>query len=231
MAIPMVASVAGGVAAGAASSLVQSVLGGTGSSKSVLGKDDFLKLLMTQLKNQDPMNPMQSTDFIAQTAQFTSLEQLTNMNTLLQQLSSQSGATSAAGASALIGKNVTVNGSPFRYDGLQQVPLTFTSPSTAATVAVQVRDANGNLVRTISLGPQAAGTYRITFDGLGDDGARLPSGSYQYQVIATGSTGTAISGVTTGGGKVSAISVDAGVLNLVIGTQHVPLTSLVGVGS
>ncbi|HTX55334.1 MAG TPA: flagellar hook capping FlgD N-terminal domain-containing protein [Candidatus Baltobacteraceae bacterium] len=228
MAVPIIASVAGGVA----SSLAQSVLGSTtSSSSSVLGKDDFLRLLMTQLKNQDPMNPMQSTDFIAQTAQFTSLEQLTNMNQLLQQMATQSGATGAAGASSLIGKTVTVNGSPFQYDGLQQVPLTYSVPSGAATVSLQVLDASGKLVRTINLGPQTTGTYRVTFDGLGDDGGRLPAGSYQYQVATTSSTGTAVAGATTGGGKVSGVSVDGGILTLVIGTQHVPLTSLVGVGS
>ncbi len=228
MAIPAILAP---VAAGAASTLVQSALGGSsGSSSKVLGKDDFLKLLLAQLKNQDPLNPMESTDFVAQTAQFTSLEQLQNMNALLQQMTTQSGVTSAAGASTLVGKTVSVNGSPIQFDGRQQVQMPYALPTGAAAVALQVTDASGSVVRTMNLGPQAVGTHRAVFDGLGDDGKKLPAGSYLYQVGAADASGQVLPGVVTGTGAVTGIAVDGGVLMLMLGNQRVPLSSLVGVG-
>jgi flagellar basal-body rod modification protein FlgD len=228
MAIPAIIAPA---AAGVASSLVQSAVGSaTAAAGSVLGKDDFLKLMLAQLKNQDPMNPMQSTDFIAQTAQFTSLEQLQNMNKLLEQMTTQSGVTSAAGAAALLGKTVSVNGSPIQFDGLQQLQLPYALPVGGAAVGLQITDASGKVVRTMNLGAQAAGTHRVVFDGLGDDGQALPAGSYQYQVGAANASGQAVPGIVTGSGVVTGIAVDSGVLMLVIGNQHVPLSSMVGVG-
>jgi len=231
MAVPAILmSVAGGLLSG----LVQKVIGSSQQSKAAsqtLGKEDFLKLLTTQLSNQDPLNPISNEAFIAQTAQFSSLEQLQNMNKTLEQLLAQSGGTGATSTAALLGRTVTVNGSPVTWDGLKAVPLAYRLPASASTVALQVRDASGTAVRTISLGPTGAGPHQAVFDGLDDQGRRLPAGAYTYQVVAMDKNGIAIPGATTGGGLVTGIGLDSGQVMLVVGSQQIPVSSVVGIAT
>jgi flagellar basal-body rod modification protein FlgD len=229
MAIPAILmSVAGGVL----SSLAQSATSSSQQTKTAsqaLGKDDFLKLLTTQLQNQDPLNPITNENFIAQTAQFSSLEQLQNMNTVLQQILTQSGGNGVTSSAPLLGKTVSVNGSAVPLDGTQPATLAYRLPTGASTVALQVLNASGTSVRTIPLGSQAAGTHQAAFDGLDDQGQRLASGSYTYRVVALNQTGSAVSGVTTGGGQVTGISMDNGQVMLLVGSERVPLTSVVAI--
>ncbi len=93
------------------------------SKGDVLGKDDFLRILMTQLQNQDPMNPMQDKDFIAQMATFTSLEQMTNMNKMLEQFISSQKSDNILRYSEMIGKQVEWSSSSFNDDGSEIVEV------------------------------------------------------------------------------------------------------------
>jgi flagellar basal-body rod modification protein FlgD len=220
------------VAGGALSSLVQSATGSgqqTKTASATLGKDDFLKLLTTQLQNQDPLNPISNEDFIAQTAQFSSLEQLQNMNTVLQQLLALSGGNGVTSSAPLLGRTVSVNGSAVPLDGSQPVTLSYQLPAGANTVALQILNSSGTSVRTIPLGSQAAGAHQAAFNGLDDQGRRLTAGSYTYQVVALDQTGRAVPGATTGGGQVTGISMESGQVMLLVGTERVPLTSVVAI--
>ncbi|HSB73585.1 MAG TPA: flagellar hook capping FlgD N-terminal domain-containing protein [Candidatus Methylomirabilis sp.] len=225
----ILASVAGGILSG----VMQKVTGSSGSTDTgpsqTLGKDDFLRLLTTQLRNQDPLNPMDNTAFVAQTAQFSSLEQLQNMNSTLQQLTTQMGGAGPASAAALLGRVVTANGSAIHLETGRQSSLTYALPGAAGSVAVQVQDETGKAVRTLLLGPQGGGTHQVAFDGLDDQGRPLPSGDYSFRVGATDSAGRAMPGVFTGGGQVTGISMENGQLVLLVGDQRVPLTSVVSV--
>ncbi len=199
-------------------------------SGSTLGKDDFLKLMVAQLRNQDPLNPVASADFVAQTAQFTSLEELQNINTTLTSLASEMGGYShVTSASALLGKTVSYNGSSVALDGNSGASLGYTLPAAAKTVLVQVVDSSGNAVRTLKIGEQGAGAHQVQFDGKADDGTKLPAGSYTYQVAALDSAGNVLSGPYTGMGSVAGIRNDGGTLVLQVGTQNVPLGYVVGV--
>lgn len=232
----IIASIAGSVLSGLVSKAFESATTGSGSSSSSasssstqnLDKDDFLKLLTVQLRNQDPLNPISNTDFIAQTAQFTSLEQLTNMNQSLNQLLAQNGNTVTGGA-ALLGRTVTVNGTAIQLDGTSGGTLAYRLPAGAAAVAIQVQDATGTPVRTLLLGQQGAGTHQLAFDGLDDDGRRLPAGTYRYQVRGVDAAGGLIPGVVTGGGQVTGLNVENGQLILLLGQERVPLSSVVSV--
>ena len=102
-------------------------------------------------------------------------------------------------------------------------------PGPAASVKVEVLDSSGNVVRTIGAGGQGAGGHQVSFDGLDDDGKTLTTGTYTYQVIATDSSGSSLSGVYTVSGPVTSVSSQSGTLMLQVGTQSVPLTSVVGV--
>ena len=229
MAIPAILmSVAGGVLSGLAQSATSSSQQ-TKTASQTLGKDDFLKLLTTQLQNQDPLNPISNENFIAQTAQFSSLEQLQNMNNVLQQLLALNGGNGVTGSAPLLGRMVSVNGSAVPLDGTQPVSLAYRLPSGATTVALQVLNASGTSVRTIPLGSQAAGPHQVAFNGLDDQGRRLTTGSYTYQVVALDQTGRAIPGATTGGGQVTGISMDNGQVMLLVGSERVPLASVVGI--
>ena len=229
MVVPAILASAAG---GAVSGLLQGVLGSSAmksASSEVLGKDDFLRLLTAQLKKQDPLHPMQSTDFVAQTAQFTSVEQLQNLNTTLQNLANHTGMNGAVSASALLGKTVSVNGSPLMLDGVASATLSYALPATASSVAVQVQDQSGKTVRTVYLGPQGLGAHQAAFDGKADDGSQLPFGAYTYSVAAADTAGKLVSGIATGAGTVTGIAVDNGALMLLFGKQRVPLSSLVGI--
>jgi flagellar basal-body rod modification protein FlgD len=234
MAIPAILATVGGALA---SGLLQRVLGGNPASTptpadgatQTLGKDDFLRLMLAQLRNQDPLNPMDNTQFVAQTAQFSSLEQLQSINATVAKLAARAGTGDVANASALLGKTVTVNGSALSLDGTRPVTIDYTLPKTAAAVAVRVFDPSGNAVRTILVGQQGGGPHRIAFDGLDDSGRRLPDGEYLYQVAAADATGAAIAGAYTGDGRVTGLNVEGNTLMLLLGARRVPLSAVVGV--
>ncbi len=99
----------------------------------------------------------------------------------------------------------------------------------AASVAVQLQDEVGNLVRTIGLGQQGGGPHQVSFDGLDDAGRPLPSGTYTYRVQALDGTGRPIPGVVTLEGQVTGISTESGQLVLLLGDLRVPLSSVVGI--
>jgi flagellar basal-body rod modification protein FlgD len=151
------------------------------------------------------------------------------MNNTLQQLLAQSGGNGVTSSAPLLGRTVSVNGSAVPLDGSQPVSLAYRLPAGASTVALQVLNASGTSVRTIPLGTQAAGPHQAAFNGLDDQGRLLTPGSYTYQVVALDQTGRAVSGATTGGGQVTGISMDNGQVMLLVGSERVPLTSVVAI--
>jgi flagellar basal-body rod modification protein FlgD len=174
------------------------------TSSKTLGKDDFLKLLITQLKNQDPLNPLDQNQFLAQTAQFASLEQLQTINKALEDLKATGSATSITQAAALLGRTVRAAGRDVQFDGVRAVPLPFAVDGPAAAVTVDVVDVAGNLVRRITTGPVAAGAQSADWDGRDSAGRGVTPGTYFYHVTAAGAAGasaptaTVASGVLTG---------------------------------
>jgi flagellar basal-body rod modification protein FlgD len=174
------------------------------------------------------LNPLHGTDFIAQTAQFSSLEQLQQINTSLTTLASSSGGTSldAVLASGYIGKVVEANGTIVEQGGTAPATIRYTLPSGVASVQIQVEDLQGNLVRTIPLGAQPAGLQQFIFDGLGNDGRPLPAGRYVYQVVATDVTGRPVVGVSTASGQVTGVTFDGTHPYLVVGSSMVPLSGV-----
>lgn len=165
----------------------------TNASNSTLGKDDFLKLLVSQLKNQDPMNPMQGTEFASQLAQFSSVEQLQNLNTTLtqsvqaNQLMTQSIGNSLA--ATLIGKDVRATGSSFTYSGPDPVRLGYTLTADAHSADVKVYNQSGGLVRTITGTGTSNGDNTFTWDGTDDHGQKAPVGKYTFKVEASDDQG------------------------------------------
>jgi flagellar basal-body rod modification protein FlgD len=176
-------------------------VGGTNTSvpsvsNSSLGKDDFLKLLVSQLKNQDPMNPMQGTEFASQLAQFSSVEQLQNLNaTLTQSVQANQIMTQSIGnslAATLIGKDVKATGSTFTTTGTGPVHLGYTLPAGIDKAVVRIYDASGGLVRTLQGTGTASGDNTFTWDGANDQGTQVPGGKYTFKVEALDAKGAPV---------------------------------------
>ncbi len=162
------------------------------STTPVLGEDDFLKLLTQQMQYQDPMDPMSGTEFASQLAQFSSVEELTNINTELgQSISANSVLTQSINndlAATFIGKNVQATTNTFTYSGTGTTELGYNLPSAASTVTVNISDGSGNVVKTIQSAPTGNGDQSFTWDGTNDAGNQVGSGTYTFSVQATDST-------------------------------------------
>ncbi|HOV99665.1 MAG: flagellar hook capping protein [Bacteroidetes bacterium] len=165
------------------------------NSSSALGKEDFLNLLITQLKYQDPLNPLDGTEFAAQLAQFSSLEQLTNVNSNLEQFLStniaMSNSINNALAATFIGKEVRASTDSFKYSGENSVNFGYELASSAASVSIKIYDKSGTLVKTIS-GSTKSGNNSYEWDGVGDNGLKVASGTYSYTIEASDSGGTSL---------------------------------------
>lgn len=141
--------------------------------KGKLGKDDFLKLLMTQLTSQDPLNPADSTEFVAQLSQFASLEQLTNMGQKLDDLIIITGASNAASSVSLLGKDVRVEGDQI----LGPSTVYYELKEAATSVKLEVRNENGEVVKVLESLPSNPKTHSVTLEDL-------PEGKYTVRIEA-----------------------------------------------
>ena len=167
------------------------------AAKNDLGnKDIFLKLLVAQMENQDPLKPQDATAMSSQLAQFNMVEQQTSTNKLLEQLvaassGSSSGATDFGNAASYLGHSVTVDQTVINFDGTTSQDFNVSMDATSGDSMVFIYDTNGNLVRSM-VGSLNAGDNAISWDGLTDSGAIAPSGSYVVGVSALDTSGNEI---------------------------------------
>lgn len=182
-----------------------------------LGKEDFLKLLVTQLANQDPLAPSDPTQFVSQLAQFTSLEQLVNVNQGLDVLAiSQTAATSAQMVS-FVGKEVLFSSSQLLVDSPgEDQQLRFELADDAESVTITLKDASGKVVRTLEAGGLEAGPQEIAFDGDDDGGNPLAEGTYTFEVQANSAGGGTVAVETRSKAYVTSITFVNGYPELVL---------------
>lgn len=153
------------------------------NKKNALGKDAFLMLMVEQLKNQDPMNPSDATEFTAQLAQYSSLEQLTNINKNLTDMGSTSGEIQRMSALSMIGKEVVTRGSEFNFTG-SAVKLGYDLDANADHGTLYIRDSSGSTVATLAFADGVSGQHFVEWDGKDDSGHQLPTGQYTLGVSA-----------------------------------------------
>jgi flagellar basal-body rod modification protein FlgD len=183
---------------------------GAGGSKD-LGQDAFLKLLVAQLQNQDPLNPQENYEFVAQLAQFSSLEQSIGINERLDALTLQNQGLQNSQVVGLVGQTATVKGNIVTLAGQGSiVPISFTLSEAAQEATITIRDSAGRAVRTIPVGAKAAGTVTVQWNGQSDSGNPQPAGPYQVTVTAKDADGGPVSLTQQSSGLVQSVSFDRG---------------------
>ncbi len=187
------------------------------SGNQAMGKDAFLKLLVAQIANQDPLKPMDDTAYVAQLAQFSSLEQQTTSNKMLELLATQQQGLANTAAMGLVGKDVTVRGGSVTLggDGVGVV-APFKLGDAAEKVQIVVRDGSGNVVRRAEMGAQQAGRVDYRWDGRSDSGVSMPAGRYSVSVEATKADGQKVGVELESTGRVRAVSFEGGIAKLVL---------------
>jgi len=193
------------------------------SSQSDLGKKEiFLKLLVAQMQNQNPLKPQDPTQMSSQLAQFNMVEQQTNTNKLLTQIAGDGG-VGGTGSSSLdtasagyLGRTVTVNQNTVQYTG-SNPSFSTDLPIPAASVQVVVRDSAGKAVRTIDMGMMAKGINTMSWDGLNDAGFAAPQGTYTLDIAAVDAQGFNIAANIQRSGLVDTVRLASGAVQLMVG--------------
>lgn len=196
---------------------------------SVVGKDDFMKLLTYQLKSQNPLKPYDNQEFAAQLAQFSQLEQLTDIKSLLEEsanvnkLLSETMTNSAL--PGMLGKSAKALTNEFSYDGDNTVKLGYGINSAGQSGKLQIKDASGYTIRTMDLSAAelSSGNHQITWDGKDSDGQSLGAGKYKFEVSIADAAGASYTADTYIEGKVEAVRFKSEGTMLVIGGGEVPL--------
>jgi len=186
-----------------------------------LGQDEFLKLFIAQMNHQDPLNPMSNEEFTAQLAQFSSLEQLFNVNEHLESMNSAQGLNSRYRALDFIGKEVVAEGNLLALEEGKTSAGGFTLDD-FADCTVLVVDSEGNHVRQIPLGIQAAGERRFEWDGKNSAGIMQEPGIYGFEIAAIDEYGNTLPVGTRITGKVSGVNMEESEPVLYVG--HIPLS-------
>ena len=156
----------------------------SGAPVKILGKDDFLNLLVAQLQHQDPLNPASSTEFTAQLAQFSSLEQLSNINDNLKNMVQFQTTMTNSQAVSYIGKQITALGNTLQLKDGQPAKYHFELGANAALTAITVYDASGGFVRSFETGPLSFGRQSAVWDGMDKNGNPSPPGLYRFEIQA-----------------------------------------------
>jgi flagellar basal-body rod modification protein FlgD len=183
----------------------------TRQGSATLGKDEFLKILVAQMSNQDPTEPQDSSTFVAELAQFSSLEQAQNTVSRLDTLLLGQATANQTAAANFIGKEVAFRGGTVHFDGStpQTASINVTKPADKVTVAVT--DGSGRTIRTLQLGAHGAGNMAVEWDGRDDKGRLVASGDYRLAPAAFDADGKAISVELSTSGTVTGVAFEGGI--------------------
>ena len=170
-----------------------------------LGKNDFLNLLVAQLENQDPLNPMDSTDFTAQLAQFSALEQMTNVNMNLKTMIEYQNTLNNSEVVDFLGKSIKTDGNSVGIHDGNSANLLFDIESDASQVNITIFDKAGGIANILECGSMGAGSKKIQWDGTNIFGNKVEDGIYSFVVNAKGFDGNVIETNTYSESKINSI--------------------------
>jgi len=205
----------------------QATMAGIGAQKAASNKDLFLKLLVAQMKYQDPLNPQDPTKMATQLSQFNMVEQQIETNTLLASLNllQQANISDPASAASFLGHTVLINSNQIHYDGSAQ-DFTIKLDQNGTGIEVNIVDDNGNTIRHIQAGDLQAGNNNQTWDGKTDSGADAPQGNYHVEITASNSSGQDIQASIMTSGVVDAVRMTASGMMLVVNGIEISLADV-----
>ena|SRR3990170_1615991 len=188
--------------------------------------DQFLLLLTTQLKNQDPLAPMDSTQFTDQLVSFSGVEQQIKMNSSLEKLLAMANASQTTLGLSYIGLNVDVQGSDFKYYGAGNAKMSYRLPADAAVSTISILDQNGDTVYSQD-GEQASGAHDFIWNGADQNGNPVPAGMYRLRVDALDKNQKNLTAATTVPGLVEGVqTADDGSILLIVNGREVPMADI-----
>ncbi|MCW8917027.1 MAG: flagellar hook assembly protein FlgD [Magnetovibrio sp.] len=200
-----------------------------GQSKQKLQEDlnQFLNLLVAQLQNQDPLEPLDANEFTAQLVQFASVEQQIQQNANLEQLLTVNQNAQAASMVNYLGTVVEVTGAEFQMLNNQAV-MTYTLPKDVKENTITIQDASGKTVFTAQ-GSKDAGLHRIGWDGIQNDGTQAPDGPYKLHVSAKDADGNLVDVAQTVFGYVTSTGIKDGNVTITMGEIETDMTNIISV--
>ncbi|WP_158047154.1 flagellar hook assembly protein FlgD [Skermanella pratensis] len=187
--------------------------------------DSFLKLLTTQMQNQDPLSPMESTEFTNQLVQFSQVEQQISQNDKLEKLLTMQTNNQTQASLGFIGLDVEASGNAFTFDG-STARMSYTLPETSTSTAIQIKNEKGVVVRTLD-GSRSASRQELTWDGKRNDGSAAPAGNYTLSVVAPNADGKLLTAKTSVYGRVSGIESGNGNTTLLMGNVPIRMEDVV----
>ncbi|MEO0336230.1 MAG: flagellar hook capping FlgD N-terminal domain-containing protein [Pseudomonadota bacterium] len=192
-----------------------------------MDKDAFLKLLLTQLKNQDPTSPLESHEMAAQLAQFTSLEKLTNIDSGIKGLAQAQKPEANFDALNLIGKAIQVDGSKIlRNEETDIHDIKFNLSAEPVSTEVKIKNAAGQLVRKLEYNALKEGENTVSWNGLLEDGTKAPKGDYRVEISAKSSNGKNLMAEMRQSGVISGVKFSAAGPVLLLGNKEVAMSDV-----
>ncbi|NWC91659.1 MULTISPECIES: flagellar hook assembly protein FlgD [unclassified Pseudomonas] len=205
------------------------------SGNQAMGKDAFLQLLVTQLKNQDPLSPQDNGAFVAQLAQFSSLEGINNLNDSVNAISSSYSSSQALQASSLVGRSVITQTDTAVVDTSKSMTGSVAVTAATGNVSVKITDKDGNVVRTIDMGAQSAGNSSFVWDGKNDAGEVAPAGTYTFNATTKNDAGDSVALATSLPATVTSVTLGTNggemMLNLAGGMGSIKLSQIQTIGT
>lgn len=193
--------------------------------KTALGKDDFLKLLLVELKYQDPTAPMDSEKILSQTSQLAALESSTKTNTALESLTAALGNTQQFSTISAIGKTADIGSNAISYDEGTNSEFEVYFPNSVQEGTVNITDLQDNKIATINVGTNPSGVYKFEWDGKDSSGGKSKSGIYKVTADYTDQSGTTQT-TRLGAYPIESVKFDSGTTYLKLGSSYVPLAQV-----
>jgi flagellar basal-body rod modification protein FlgD len=190
-----------------------------------------MKLLVAQLKSQDPLQPTDTSAFVAQLSQMTMVQQSIAQSAKLDVLSSQMTGIASNATTDLVGKTVSIRGHGIAWDGTNATGAAVNLSGPATKVEVHIVDSNGKTVRTMQMGARPGGAMPVNWDGKDDNGQPAATGNYTVEVVATDKDGGTVQATQDVSGVVTKVSFAKGYPELQLESgATAPVSDLVSVG-